>query len=177
MFGLIVSCKAQTYPLRTYTKIPENAYVKDTNNELNSYTGTWKATWNNKNIYITFKKMTNTYNTNLKYYKDFLIGKFKVEGEGGKVLFDNTNIADDKAKIKGGGFKKIDGKYLFGYIDMDLCGISGFITINFTDSTKTKLQWNYSKDNDWTDSDCFYWGKPASERPDPLPFNIIFTKL
>ncbi len=148
IFGLIISCKAQTYPLRTFTEIPENAYLKDTNNELNSYTGTWKATWNNKTIYITLKKMTNTYDTVFKYYRDFLIGKFKVVDNNGKVLFDNTNIEDGKAKIEGIGFRKKDGKYSLIYIDRDLCGITGNVTINFTDSTKTKLQWIYSKDND-----------------------------
>jgi hypothetical protein len=34
-----ISCKSQTYPLRTYTDIPDNSYLKDTNNELNDYTG------------------------------------------------------------------------------------------------------------------------------------------
>ena len=52
MLTIIFSCKAQTYPLRTYgIKIPQNAYLKDTNNELPSYEGTWKGTWNNKVIF------------------------------------------------------------------------------------------------------------------------------
>ena len=34
----LISCKAQTYPLRTYgISIPMNAYLKDTNNELPAY--------------------------------------------------------------------------------------------------------------------------------------------
>lgn len=34
----VFSCKAQqTDPLRTFTKIPENAYLKDTNNEFPYY--------------------------------------------------------------------------------------------------------------------------------------------
>ena len=69
LFTLTISCKAQTYPLRTFTQIPQNAYLKDTNNELQYYVGTWKGSWNNKTIYITLKKITNQYNTNLKYYK------------------------------------------------------------------------------------------------------------
>lgn len=176
LFAGLISCKAQTYPLRTFSQIPENAYLKDTNNELNLYQGTWKGNWNNKTLYITFKKITNKYNSNLKYYKDFLIGRFKVVDNNGKILFDNTTILDDKAKITGGKFRKIDDKYSFSYIDNDLCGITGYITINFTETSKTKLQWNYSKDNDFINKDCFYWGKPAAERPDPLPFNIILTK-
>jgi len=51
-----VSCKSQTYPLRTYTDVPDNSYLKDIDNELNDYIGTWKAIWNNKTIYIYRKK-------------------------------------------------------------------------------------------------------------------------
>jgi hypothetical protein len=55
LFSVAISCTAQTYPLRTFTEIPENAYLKDTNNELATYEGTWKGTFNNKTIFITFK--------------------------------------------------------------------------------------------------------------------------
>ena len=34
LFSTTISCTAQTYPLRTFTEIPVNAYLKDTNNEL-----------------------------------------------------------------------------------------------------------------------------------------------
>lgn len=175
----ILSCKAQTYPLRTYgVNFPKNSYVADTNNELPQYEGIWKANWNNKTIFITFKKIKLYLNHSIgnEYYKDILIAKFKVLDNNGNILFNNTTLADDKAKIEGGGFKKSDDKYLMSYIDNDLCGITGYITINFTDSTKTKLQWVYSKDTNWIDTDCFYYDKPASERPDPLPYNIIFNK-
>ncbi|WP_317047235.1 DUF6705 family protein, partial [Chryseobacterium shigense] len=77
-FCASISCSAQTYPLRTFTDIPENAYLKDTNNELQSYEGTWKGVWANKTIYITFKKITNKFDSDFKYYIDYLIGKFKV---------------------------------------------------------------------------------------------------
>ncbi|MFC4162062.1 DUF6705 family protein [Epilithonimonas zeae] len=177
--NIFLSCNAQEYPLRTYgIEFPKDSYLKDTTNELSQYEGVWKATWSNKTIFITLKK--------IKYYKDFLdsrayyadilIGKFKVSDNNGNILFDNTNIIDDKAKIKGTNFGKSDNKYSLFYIDRDLCGITGDIIINFIDSAKTKLQWIYSKDTNWIDTDCFYYDKPASERPDPLPYNIIFTK-
>ena len=51
-----LSCKSQTYPLRTYTDVPDNSYLQDINNELNDYIGTWKATWDSKTIYIYISK-------------------------------------------------------------------------------------------------------------------------
>lgn len=45
-------------PLRTHTDIPQDQcyYMKDTDNELKNYTGTWMGTRNNKTFYVTFKK-------------------------------------------------------------------------------------------------------------------------
>ncbi|WP_294285071.1 DUF6705 family protein [uncultured Chryseobacterium sp.] len=173
LFTLTISCKAQTYPLRTFTQIPQNAYLKDTNNELQYYVGTWKGSWNNKTIYITLKKITNQYNTNLKYYKDFLIGKFKVEDSNGQILFDNTSTSDYDAKISGVGIRKIDDKYSLGYIDPDFC-MDGSIRINFTDSTKTKLNWQFFDTTDIITPDCPNYN--SNPFPEPLPKNIILTK-
>lgn len=173
-----LSCKAQQiYSLRpTEIDLSENSYEKDTNNELQDYVGTWKGTWNNKTIFITFKKVLNKYNPNLKYYKDFLIGKFIVKDSNGNILFDNTNLLDDQAKIKGVSFRKYGDKYSLIYIDPDLCHMTGSGRINFTDATKTKLQWIYSQSNDWIENECFYHGLPYSQRPEPLPSNIILKK-
>jgi hypothetical protein len=177
LFTFALLCRAQqTYPLRTYTNIPENSYLKDTNNELQSYEGTWKGTWNNKIIFITFKKITNKYNPNLKYFKDLLIAKFVVKDNNGNILFDNTNLSDNSAKIKGFGFIKNTSKYLINYQDPDLCHMTGSGRINFTDATKTKLEWKYSQDTEWIENECFYHGLPESQRPEPLPMNIILTK-
>lgn len=135
---ITISCRAQTYPLRTYRiNFSKNSYVTDTNNELPQYEGVWKATWNNKTIFIAFKKIKLYLDHNIgsEYYKDVLIAKFKVLDNSGNILFDNTNVADNKAKIEGGTFRKKDDKYSFSYIDNDLCGITGYIMINFTDSS------------------------------------------
>lgn len=173
LFSTAVSCTAQIYPLRTFIQIPDNAYLKDTNNELPAYEGTWKGIWDNKILFITFKKITNKYNENLKYYKDNLIAKFKVLDSNGVVLFDNTFLSDDNAKIWGGKFRKADDKYSLVYIDNDLCGTSGNIRISFTDYTKTKLNWNLYFDSNMITDDCQYY---YSEIPQALPEEIILTK-
>ena len=174
LLSIGVSCSAQTYPLRTFTDIPENAYQKDTNNEFQSYVGTWKGIWNNRTLYITFKTIINHYNENLKYYKDYLVGKFKVLDSNGNILFDNTNLADNDVKIWGSGIRKLDDKYSLIYIDPDLCNTSGNIIINFTDSSKTKLNWKYNKDSNMITTDCQYYN--TIPFPQALPEEIILTK-
>jgi hypothetical protein len=185
---IAISCKSFTQsactqytviPLRTFTEIPENQcyYMKDINNELNDYEGTWKGNWNGKTFFITFKKIINKYDEAFRYNEDFLIGKFKLLDATGNILFDNTAIADNDAKIKGGKFAKIDDKYSLSYYDKDLCGKNGFGKISFANAAKTQLQWEYYYRDQTIFPSCFYYNYPANQRPEPLPAqNLILTK-
>ena len=105
---------------------------------------------------------------------DILIAKFKVTDLNGNVLFNNTSLTDQNAKIIGGKFKKLNQKYSLGYVDNDICGLNGFIEINFTDSTKTKLAWKFNEGSNLITKDCPYYDSP--EFPQPLPVSIILTK-
>ena len=174
IFIAIISCSAQTYPLRTYTELPPGSYLKDTNNELSEYEGIWKGVWNGRVIYLQIKKLNYNYNTTLKYYSDILIAKFKVTDSNGNILFDNTSLDDSLAKITGGKFKKSNQKYSLGYVDNDICGLNGFIEIKFTDFTKTQLNWRFNEGSNIITSDCPYYNSP--EFPQPLPKEIILTK-
>lgn len=74
LHSLFLSC-AQVYPLNTYSEVPNNAYIKDINNELVPYEGNWKGTWNNKTIFISFKKIKKqfNYNDNKDYTRSALL--------------------------------------------------------------------------------------------------------
>ncbi|NMR35203.1 hypothetical protein HIO71_13515 [Chryseobacterium aquaticum] len=177
IFTFTISCQAQTYPLRTYgIEFPKDSYVKDTNNELLDYEGTWKGTWNNKTIFVTFKKIKfyKSYLDYRAYFNDIIVGKFKVIDSNGVILYDNTSLPDNKAKIKGSNFKKVDNKYSLIYIDPDLCSMSGSVYINFTDATKTKLNWKAVYSWDIITESCPYYN--ATVAPEPLPYEIILTK-
>lgn len=176
IFIATISCKAQTYPLRTYgIEFPKDSYQKDTNNELQDYVGTWKGTWDNKNIFITLKK-TKYYKSfldNRAYYADILTGKFKVTDSNGLVLFDNTSLSDENAKIKGSNFIKLEDIYSLIYVDPDLCNTTGRIKIGFTDSTKTQLNWNLYLGSNMVTDECPYYN---TELPHALPEEIILIK-
>jgi len=178
LFILVIStlsCKAQQiYTLRpTEIDLPENSYQKDTNNELPSYEGTWKGTWNNKTLFITFKKITNKYDSNFKYYKDYLVAKFKVQDSNGNSLFDNMNLPDENAKIKGISFRRYGDRYSLVFIDPELCNTSGNISISFTDSSKTKLNWKLTLGSNMITTDCQYYNTGI---PEVLPKEIVLTK-
>ncbi|WP_143885290.1 DUF6705 family protein [Chryseobacterium binzhouense] len=184
LYGFVFSQQACTVfteiPLRSVTTdIPENQcyYRKDTNNELNDYIGTWKASWDSKTIFIYIKKITNKYDNVFKFNRDFLIIKFKTLDINGAVLFDNTLLSDEQAKIEGLNFRKADDRYGFVYLDPDLCDTSGEVRINFNNLAKTELQWNYFQNKyEWLDSDCFFYNYPPDQLPNPLPKAAIFVK-
>ncbi|TXE17646.1 hypothetical protein ES692_08765 [Psychroserpens burtonensis] len=74
---LALSCKAQSpiLSLDTYEhQIPDNAYVKDLNNELNKFAGTWIFSQNNITFTITLQKQEQTFNGD--YYEDYIIGEY-----------------------------------------------------------------------------------------------------
>ncbi|KQS94313.1 DUF6705 family protein [Chryseobacterium sp. Leaf394] len=170
------NCTSYTeVPLRTWTDIPENQcyYLKDIDNEFVDYSGTWKGTWNNKTIYITFSKVSAHYDDFDKYYEDVLIGKFKVLDMSGGVLFDNTN-SSAKPKIRGGGPVKDQSKYSFSYTDRDICNIGGRIEISFSNPSKTQLNWKYSQDSQMIYPSCPYYG--SANFPEALPKSTVLTK-
>lgn len=173
---IIIGCNAQTYPLRTYHPRPENSYLKDTNNELQDYVGTWKYEWDGKITYIYLKKIEHKYETSINEYRDVLIGRYKVTDLNGNFLFDNTNLSDENVKIQGTRFRKQDDKYDLIYSDSEMCNRNGTILLNFTDSTKTKLQWKLMLDENIIDSDCWFYSYPQNQRPQPLPKDAIFIK-
>lgn len=174
--SIFLSC-AQVYPLNTYSDVPNNAYIKDIDNELLPYEGTWKGNWNNKTMYVYFKRIKKLldHKENNPYYKDVLVGKFKVIDQNGLTLYDNTNLMDKDTKIEGGRFFTIPNKrYSLFYLDPDICLMSGNIFISFNNVTNTQLSWKFMDTTDIITSDCPYYN--ANPFPEPLPKNIILTK-
>ncbi|MCS4303725.1 DUF6705 family protein [Chryseobacterium sp. BIGb0232] len=97
ILGIFVAyfCHAQqTLPLNTaFSSIPNGAYIKDTNNELNPYVGIYKANFNGNKITLFITKQENKLeNTGQKsYYVDALIVKYIVKNPTGTILQDTQN--------------------------------------------------------------------------------------
>jgi hypothetical protein len=98
----LFSCQlflSQIYPLDTTSPgdLPDNAYIKDTNNTLDKYVGLWKGIWNGKTLFIELKKIKVYRNGNNPYYIDKILGERKIIGSNGAVEVDritNFNVED-----------------------------------------------------------------------------------
>ncbi|WBZ93890.1 hypothetical protein PGH12_10420 [Chryseobacterium wangxinyae] len=138
----LVSCQAQNYPLGTYYKtIPNNSYIKDTNDILEKYTGIWKAITSNKDVYLYITKQNdrNIKILNREHYEDVLLVKYKVSINGYEVE-NTTNFTNDKINIISYGLA-IDESIMLGY-DGGKCRI-GNGRLNLKHIDPTHIQWNY----------------------------------
>ena len=97
MLIFCMSCRAQTIlPLNTpFMSIPNGAYIKDTNNELNQFIGVYKANHNGNEItlYIT-KESDKQIKSGIQtfFFSDVLVVKFIVKNSSGQILQDTQNF-------------------------------------------------------------------------------------
>lgn len=70
---------------------PTNIYIKDVNNVLNPFEGTWLYSSGNTTLTIKLKKITMFYNT--QYYEDLLIGEYRYV-KNGDELFNSLSEID-----------------------------------------------------------------------------------
>jgi len=81
------SCKSQIIPQNNaYVNIPQGAYIKDTQNFLDNFVGTWQYQNGNEQFTITFAKELH-YNYD-SWYQDILIGEYKYVNSSGVTLIN-----------------------------------------------------------------------------------------
>lgn len=147
--SIIISCNAQIYPLNTSpSDIPNNAYIKDTNNELDKYVGTWKGIWNGKTLFLELKKIK-TYssipNDIHPYYKDRILGERKVVGSNGIVEIDRiTNFDIQSPEFSGIGqsLKNGNWKRLYFY-PKNMCRKTATLDITSFTGSQMTLHFEY----------------------------------
>ncbi|WP_144283910.1 DUF6705 family protein [Chryseobacterium echinoideorum] len=120
---LTLSCKAQIYPLNTSpSDVPDNGYIKDTNNELDKYVGVWKGSWNGKTVYLELRKIK-YYSQMGKLYMDRIFGERKIINSGGVVEIDRiTNFNNEDSEFRGMfNSLKYPGKKMITFYPDNMC--------------------------------------------------------
>ncbi|UOE38538.1 DUF6705 family protein [Chryseobacterium oryzae] len=101
-----IYCKSQEYPLNTsLDNLPNNTYLKDTNNDLNKYIGIWRGNWNGKTLFLDLRKVK------YHYTRDTLKLSSKTVIELKRIIskIDETSTSDLEIKIPGTFWLMIDG--------------------------------------------------------------------
>jgi len=179
--SLLISlfCKSQqVYPLNTdFDNVPQNSYIKDINNELNPLIGTYKATYESKEITLFITKETKKFLQSLNIYQDILSVKYIIRNQSGVVLQNTQNMTFQTNQLKHTIFSH--GTYpnknvvWFNYGGTN-CGV-GWGAVELKKLTSTQLSWEY-RPNDMIldDSKC----PPGTDIKIYLPEtkDLIFTK-
>lgn len=179
---LAMSCRAQDiYPLKTlYSEVPNYSYLKDTNNELQAFVGTYEASFEGKKItlYITkhIKKLLDrgTY----FYYNDLLIANYMIRDTQNNILKDSRTIEFTPKQIRDvilSFWTEDAGKKLIMSYGGVNCNVgNGYVYL--TKLNANQLSWEYiSSSTILTNDNC----PPGSDIKVYLPKtdNLIFTKV
>jgi hypothetical protein len=177
-----ISCKAQEYPLNTsLDNIPNNAYLKDTNNDLNKYVGLWKGTWNGKILFLELKKMK-TYHSipgsTHPYYKDRILGERKVVASNGTVEIDRiSNFGNGGTEFSGIGIslKNTNWKRLYFYPE-NMCRKTA--TLDITSFTGNQMTLHFEYLPSIIDPNCQHnaYVDQYGDFPINFPKDIVLTK-
>lgn len=176
---LAMSCKAQIFPLNTSPgDIPDNAYIKDTNNELDKYIGVWKGNWNGKIVYIDLRKVKFYYDGNHPYYMDKIFGERKIINANSTVEIDRiTNFANDGVEFRG-IFPSLvyPGKDTILFFPRDMCRKTA--TIHITGITSTQMTLKLIFDPSYYNENCIHNAYVAQHDDWPINFpkDIVLTK-
>lgn len=158
-FAIFSSCIGQTISLETMAQCqpgscPTATYVKDINNLLNKYVGTWKGAFNGKNYEFKFVKKENFgFENNLK--ADRLIGTLKITNSNGAVEYDSFNKQDSETDFFGDNFQPNLKAYMIRFAGGKLgCIDYGYVYLRIKPETPNNMSVNFHPDNDIVKQDC-----------------------
>ena len=145
LFITIISCKAQIIAVEDYKQynqdLEDGAYIKDINNILPKFIGTWKGVDNNKNHEYRIIKETIDY---LGIKEDMLLLRYKITNNSNGSIVENTlSLPNNDAYVMQNGYVAETGSYVFSYIGREVaCGQNGWVfmrILNNTNNLKAKL--------------------------------------
>jgi len=179
---ITISCKAQIYPLNTSPgDIPNNAYIKDTNNKLDIYVGLWKGTWNGKTLFLELKKIKSYYSipgSTHPFYIDEILGERKIVASNGSIEIDRiSNFGNEGAEFRGIGTSLINGNWKRIYFNpKNMCGKTA--TLDITSFTGNQMILHFEYLPSFIDPNCQHnaYVEQYGDFPINFPKDIVLTK-
>ncbi|MEY8759711.1 DUF6705 family protein [Chryseobacterium tongliaoense] len=118
-------------------------YVKDTNNRLNQFVGTWKGSFAGKQYEIHFEKIIQ-FGDDIKW--DRIFGRMIIKNNSGTIIYNSLNKSlSETGLLRGSNFR---GRvYLLSFVANSYCNDSGeaFIEISKTNPNQMTLFFDRDK--------------------------------
>lgn len=178
-FSTFAFSQSPILPLNApYSQISHNAYLKDTQNQLAPFVGTWMYQQGNTKVTIKFKKIMTYLNVGNHpfYYVDVLNANYKVERNGVVVYDDLLQPIGDNSHLSG-SFFTYGNKYDMTFVDSVKCDIWGDVKIWI--GTNGKLNWEmYMSDpNPYSLDECPEALTEGFHDNMTLPYVMEMTKM
>jgi len=176
---ITISCKAQTYSLDYKEDVPNGAYYKDLEGELDKYIGLWKGSWNGKTLFLDLRKYKYKLGDNSNYiYRDMILGERKVISSNGTIEIDRiSNFDYEHPEFDGIGFNLINGniKRLYFY-PKNMCRKTG--TLDITSFTGNQMTLHFEYLPSFIDENCQHnaYVDQYGDFPINFPKDIVLTK-
>ncbi|WP_411811038.1 DUF6705 family protein [Chryseobacterium scophthalmum] len=175
---IVLSCKAQqnSLPLNTLMgNIPQGAYVKDLNNELNPYIGTYKTNYKGNEITLFIIKEENRpINRSTKtFFRDALSIKYTVKNSSGLILQDTYSNNSSNIQLYSLRVRSYDNSVAFYYSGTN-CKV-GWGSIVLKKLNSTQLSWEYNPNSRILDEATCPSGTDTTVYL-PVTEGLIFTK-
>lgn len=176
----LVSC--QIYPLSTSSShVPNGAYIKDTNNELDKYVGVWKGVWNGKTVFLDLRRYKKYHPGVRSYYIDEIVGGRKIINSNGVVEIDKiSNFNYNSAEFYGMFISlRYAGNKRFLFFPDDMCNKSASLDItSFETVSVAKMTLNMKYEPSYYDANCPHNAYVAQHDDWPVNFpkDIVLIK-
>jgi len=176
---LTILCKAQIYPLNHKEEVPNGAYYKDLNGELDKYIGLWKGTWNGKTLYLDLRKNKYKLGNDSNYiYRDMILGERKIINSNGNIEIDRiSNFDYQHPEFDGIGFnlKNVNIKRLYFY-PKNMCRKTA--TLDITNFTGNQMTLHFEYLPSIIDTNCQHnaYVDQYGDFPINFPKDIVLTK-
>lgn len=141
----IISCKSQVLPVENVVNyinskdgIPKNiTSIKDVNNLLDKFIGTWKGTYDGKTYEFRILKITTKPG---RITEEKLIMRYLITNSDGTVIEDTRELPDSSPYVIKGNYLDTTTYALVYTGKNSRCGLSGTIFIDFLQgSNNTKM--------------------------------------
>ena len=119
---------------------PGTTYVKDINNKLDKFVGTWRGEVDNKSYEFVVEKITLEAN-DLGYKEDVLIMRYDIKNSSGTTVENTLGLPVDSPYVIEGYFLNDDSSYMLTYAGKEgKCGQGGNLFINIRDDDTMRLK-------------------------------------
>jgi len=161
LLTIAISCKAQVIgtleQFEECTSRPNHdegcpdleniTYVKDTNNRLDQFVGTWKGNYGGKQYEIKLEKKIN-----YKYFPtsttswDRIIGRMLIKDSSGNIIYNSMNKTDKETYFSGDNFQH--KTYIMTFVGNYNCLEAGNVYIETRTNNPNEMTLFYSQDKD-----------------------------